>query len=44
MTPDIGLAMMTDIHESTVFRVELPDCMVPGYATVPTEGYDNLVL
>ena len=44
MTPDISLAMMTDIHESTVFRVELPDCVVPGYAAVLTEGYDNLVL
>ena len=44
MTPDIGFAMMTDIHESTVFRVELPDSVVPGYAAVLTEGHDNLVL
>ena len=41
---DIGLAMMTDVYDTAVFRNELTDCVVPSYAAVLTEGYDNLVL
>jgi hypothetical protein len=44
VAPDIGLAMVTDVYDTAVFREELTDRMVPRYAAVLTEGYDNLVL
>jgi hypothetical protein len=44
VAPYIGFAMLTDVYEGTVFRIELTDRVVPSDATVLTEGYDNLVL
>jgi hypothetical protein len=41
---NISLAMMTDIHDTAVFRVELAYRVVTSHAAVLTEGYDNLVL
>jgi hypothetical protein len=44
MAPNISLTMMTDVYERAVFRVELPDSMVPGNAAVFTQSCDDLVL
>lgn len=44
MTPNISLAVMTDVHDTAVLRVELSDRVISCYAAVLTEGYDNLVL
>lgn len=44
VTPDISLAMVTDINDTAVFREELAYRMVPSDAAVFTEGYDYLVL
>ena len=44
VTPNIGLAMVTDIDDTAVFRKELTYGVVPRNAAVLTEGYDNLVL
>ena len=44
MTPDIGLAVMTDIDDAAVFREELTHGVVTSDAAVLTEGYDNFVL
>ena len=37
-------AVATDIHDPTVFRIELPDRVVTSYAAVLTKGYDDLIL
>lgn len=42
--PNIGLAVVADVYEGAVFRVELADRVVPGDAAVLTEGCDYLVL
>lgn len=44
MTPDISLAVVSHIHDRAVLGVELTYRMVPSYAAVLTEGYDDLVL
>ena len=41
---NISFAVAADSYEATVFRIKLPDRMVPSDAAVLTEGYDNLVL
>ena len=44
VSPDIGLAVVTDIDDTAVFREELTYCVVTSDAAVFTESYDNLVL
>lgn len=44
MPPDIGFAVLTDVHDSAVLGVELAYRMVYSVAAVLTEGCDNLVL
>ena len=44
VAPDIGLTVVSDVHDRAVLGVELAYRVVPGYAAVLTEGYDNLVL
>lgn len=44
MTPNIGLTVMTDVDDTTVFRKELPYSMVSSDAAVPTESHDYFVL
>lgn len=44
MSENIGLAVGADFYDATVFRVKLPDRVVPSDTAVLTEGYDNLVL
>jgi hypothetical protein len=41
---NVSLAMMTDVHDAAVFRVELTYRVVTSHAAVLTEGYDDLVL
>ena len=44
MTENVAFAVVSHVHETTVFRKKLPDRMVPSYAAILTEGYDYLVL
>lgn len=44
VAPNIGLAVVTDVDDTAVFREELTNGVVPRNAAVLTEGYDNLVL
>lgn len=44
MTHDVGFAMMTDVHDAAVLRVELPDRVVTSNTAVLTESHDDLVL
>lgn len=44
VAPDISLAVVTDIDDAAVFREELAYRVVPRYAAVLTEGYDDLIL
>ena len=44
MTPDISLAVMTDVDHIAVLREELAYRVVTGDAAVPTESHDYLVL
>ena len=44
MTHNVGLAMVTDVDDTAVFRNELTYRVVPSDAAVLTEGYDYLVL
>ena len=44
VTPDISLAMVTDVDDTAVFREELTYRVVSCDAAVLTEGYDNLIL
>ena len=44
VAPDISFAVVSHVHDSAVLGVELAYRVVPGYAAVFTEGYDNLVL
>jgi hypothetical protein len=44
MTHDVALAVVPDVDHTAVFREELTDRVVPGYAAVLTQGSDNLVL
>jgi hypothetical protein len=44
VSENVGLAVVTDIDDAAVFREELTYRVVPCYAAVLTEGYDNLVL
>jgi hypothetical protein len=36
--------MLTDIHDGTVFRIKLPDCVVSRHTAVLTECGNDLVL
>lgn len=44
MPPDIGFAVLSYANDTSVFRVELPYCVVDGIAAVSAEGCDYLVL
>ena len=44
MPENIGFAMLTDIYDGSVLRVELADSMVSRHAAVHTEGGDDLIL
>jgi hypothetical protein len=44
VAPDIGLAVVSDIHDRAVLGIELAYRVVPCYAAVFAEGCDNLVL
>lgn len=44
MPENIGFAMLTDMYDGTVFRVELPNRVVSCYTAVSAEGGDNFVL
>ena len=44
MPENIALAMLTDIYDGSVLRVELTDCVVSCYAAVHTQSGDNAVL
>lgn len=44
VAPDIGLAVIADVDNATVFREELAHRMIDGIATVFTQSRDNLVL
>jgi hypothetical protein len=44
VAPDIGLAVLTDVYEGTVFRIKLTDRVVDCVAAVLTQSSDNLVL
>ena len=44
MPENIGFAMLTDIHDATVLRIELPNGVVSRHAAVLAEGYDDLIL
>lgn len=41
---DVGFAMMTDVHDAAVLRIELPDRVVTSDTSVLTESHDDLVL
>jgi hypothetical protein len=41
---NVSLAMMTNVHDTAVFRVELTYRMVTSHAAVFTQSYDDLVL
>lgn len=44
MTHDIGFAVVADVYDGAVLGVELAHRMVSSYATVLTQGCDDLVL
>ena len=44
MTKNISFTVATDIHDSAVFRIKLPDRVVTGDAAVLTESDYNFVL
>ena len=44
MPRDITLAMRADIHDGTVFRIELADRMIPGDTAVRAQSGDDAVL
>jgi hypothetical protein len=44
MTMDIGLAMLTDMDDTTVFCIELAYRVVTGHTPVFAQSHDNLVL
>ena len=44
VTHDIGLAMMTDVDDTAVFRNELTHRVISSDAAVLAESYDYLVL
>ena len=44
VAPDVRFAMMANVHQSAIFRVELTNCVVTGHAAVLAERHDNLVL
>ena len=44
MPENIRFAMLTDIHDATVLRIELPNGVVSRHTTVLTESSDDLVL
>ena len=44
MSHDIGLAVVSHIHDRAVLGIELPYRVVTGNAAVLAEGYDYLVL
>ena len=44
MSPDVCLTMVADVHDTTVFRIELADRMIPGDAPVGTQSSDDAVL
>jgi hypothetical protein len=44
MTPNIGLAVMTNVDDRAVLGVELPYRVVDCIAAVPTESHDYFVL
>ena len=44
MAPDISLAVVSHVYDSTVLGVELAYRVISSYAAVLTEGYDDLVL
>jgi hypothetical protein len=44
VTHDVAFAMLAHTDDTAVLGVELTYRVVPSYAAVLTEGYDNLVL
>lgn len=44
VAPDIGLAVLTNMDDTAVFRKELADGVVPSDAAVLTESHDDFVL
>lgn len=41
---NIGLAVLTNVDDAAVLSVELSYRMIPNYAAVLTEGYEDFVL
>lgn len=44
MAVDISLAMLTNMNDTAVFRIELPYSVVTGHTSVFAQSRDNLVL
>lgn len=44
MAHDVGLTVITDVDDATVFRKELPYRMISSDTAVFTESRDDLVL
>ena len=44
MPENIGFAMLTDVHDATVLRIELPHGVVSRHAAVLAKSGDDLVL
>lgn len=44
MPENVAFAVLADVHDSTVFRVELAYSVVSRHAAVLTQGGDDLVL
>lgn len=44
MSPDVSLAVVSDVHDASILGIELPYGVVAGYASVLAESHDDFVL